>query len=94
MRVFVFVRVDGLPAVCLYSISVSHLLRVFIGNCSNLLNSTPPQHEEYEAISSALEKVSELASENNEAIRNRENKELIMAVMMKASSHRHTAFLL
>jgi FYVE/RhoGEF/PH domain-containing protein 5/6 len=53
-----------------------------------LLKYTPEDHEEYESISKSLEKIKEVASENNEAIRQRENLEKIMEIMMKIDSRR------
>jgi hypothetical protein len=51
-----------------------------------LLKYTPPSHEEYDSITKALTKISELALENNEAIRSRENKEKMMEIMLQMDS--------
>ena len=47
-----------------------------------VLKYTPPDHEDYPNLVSSLEKVSEVATHNNEAIRQREKKERILVMMM------------
>jgi hypothetical protein len=51
-----------------------------------LLKYTSESHVEYEIIREALQLVSEVASRNNEAIRERENKDKMMEVMMSFES--------
>ena len=53
---------------------------------TELLKFTPSDHEEFDAVTKSLAKISELASDNNEAIRNRENKEKMMEIMMSIDS--------
>jgi hypothetical protein len=47
-----------------------------------LLKYVPPNNEEYECLTKSYAKVTEIAIENNEAIRARENKEKIMEIML------------
>lgn len=47
-----------------------------------LIKFTPADSSEYDALHKCFKKVSEVASENNEAIRARENKEKIMEIML------------
>lgn len=44
---------------------------------------TPETHPDYASVNIALERISDIATANNEAIRNRENKNKLMEVMMK-----------
>lgn len=48
-----------------------------------LLKYTPENHSDFPVVQSALDRICELASYNNEAIRARENKNKIMNVMMQ-----------
>jgi hypothetical protein len=48
-----------------------------------LLKYTEKSHADYESVSFALEKISEIAMLNNEAIRERENMTKLMAIMMQ-----------
>ncbi|RYG64547.1 hypothetical protein EON64_13770, partial [archaeon] len=48
-----------------------------------LLKYTPESHSDYNIVKNALDKICDLASYNNEAIRVRENKNKIMSVMMQ-----------
>jgi hypothetical protein len=49
----------------------------------DLLKYTPSDHPEHTLVARSLEKIKLVANQNNEAIRRRENREALMALMMK-----------
>lgn len=51
-----------------------------------ILKCTPKQHEDYMNLSSSLSKIIDVATANNEAIRQRDSKDMIMRIMMSLDS--------